>query len=96
MPPVDGWDEMIDLARSVGWCGNAGMGPVPLSALEIGAWCVGTGETLTHWEFTTLCEMSAAYVGGSYAPQAPWQPTVVKMALATASFSAGSINKAST
>lgn len=78
---------MIVLARGLGWCGNTGMGPVPLSALEIGAWCAGTGETLTHWQFATLCEMSAAYVGGSYATEAPWQPTVVKMALATAAFS---------
>lgn len=87
LPELDGGEELIALAQGVGWCGHGGMGPVPLSALELAAWCDGTGETLTQWEFATVLKLSRAYVAGTQAKAAPWQPVVVKMALASAAFS---------
>lgn len=88
MPPLDAGEDMIALARAVGWCGHTGMGLVPITAQEVMAWCVGTGEALTHWQFDVLLRLSAAYVAGWRSETAPWQPTVVKMALATAGFGA--------
>lgn len=88
LPPLNGGEELIALAQGLGWCGHGGMGPVPMSALELTACCAGTGECLTQWEFATVLKMSRAYVTGTQAKAAPWQPTVVKMALATAGFSA--------
>lgn len=86
LPPLDGGEYMISLAQQMGWCGHGGMGPVPLSALEVSAWCDGTGEDLTQWEFATILKLSRAYVGGTQAKLAPWEPMVVKMALASAAF----------
>ena len=88
LPELDGGEDLIALAQGVGWCGQGGMGPVPLSALELTAWCDGTGEQLTQWEFATLLKLSRAYVAGVHAKEAPWQPVIVKMALASAAFSA--------
>ena len=87
LPDLHGGEELIALAQGLGWCGQGGMGPVPLSALELTAWCEGTGERLTQWEFATVLKMSRAYVAGTQAKDAPWQPMLVKMALASASFS---------
>lgn len=90
LPDLEGGEELIALAQSLGWCGHGGMGPVPLSALELQAWCAGTGESLTQWEFATVLKLSRAYVAGAGSKDAPWQPVVVKMALASAAFAAAS------
>ena len=89
MPDLDGGEDLIAFAQGLGWCGQGGMGPVPLSALELTAWCDGTGEQLTQWEFATLLKLSRAYVAGVHAKDAPWQPVIVKMALASAAFGSG-------
>lgn len=91
MPELEGGEDLIALAQGIGWCGQGGMGPVPLSALELTAWCDGTGEQLTQWEFATLLKLSRAYVAGVHAKEAPWQPVVVKMALASAAFGTATI-----
>lgn len=88
MPDAGGGEALIETAQALGWCEHRDMGPVPLTAQEIRAWCAGTGERLTHWEFATLREMSEAYVNGSRGKSAPYQPTVISMGLATASFMA--------
>lgn len=93
LPELRGGEELIALAQGLGWCGQGGMGPVPLSALELTAWCEGTGEHLTQWEFATVLKMSRAYVAGTQAKAAPWQPMLVKMALASASFSVSSLRQ---
>lgn len=89
LPEIDADQYLIEAAEAVGWCQFGSAGLVPLTAQELSAWCAGTGEALTQWEFATLLRMSRAYVNGSYAKVAPYQPMIVRMALATASFSGG-------
>lgn len=86
LPPLDGGDELVELAHDAGWCGYGANGPVPMAAAELAAWCNGTGERLSQWEFAMVLNMSRAYVAGVHAARAPWQPTAIRMALATAGF----------
>lgn len=84
MPEVD--HPVIEALDELGWCENGGTGPAPLSAAEVMAWCEGMGESLTPWEFRMVRRMSEAFCGGLQAERAPYKPTTLRMALATASF----------
>lgn len=84
MPDAD--HPVIEALDEIGWCENGGTGPAPLSAAEVMAWCEGMGERLTPWEFRMIRCMSEAFCGGLQAERAPYKPTALRMALATASF----------
>lgn len=86
MPEVD--HPVMETLAEMGWVEATPMGPAPLSAREILAWCEGMGDRPTPWEFSLIRRMSEAFCGGLQAERAPYQPTVMRMALATASFSA--------
>ena len=88
MPFPDVDHPLVDVAASLGWCMSGGMGPAPLTAGEVMAWCEGMGESLTPWEFDMVRRMSLAFVVGSQAARAPYQPMIVRMGLATAAVSA--------
>ncbi|WP_462387293.1 hypothetical protein [Acidovorax sp. Q11] len=53
---------LLDYLQRMGVYGHGAMGPVPLSALEIRAWCEGSGIGLQPWEFEALRAASRAYV----------------------------------
>lgn len=53
---------LLDYLRRIGIYGYGAMGPVPLSALEIRAWCEGSGIELQPWEFEALRTASRAYI----------------------------------
>jgi hypothetical protein len=80
VPAVD--HHLIEVMQSLGWVADR----APLTAVEIGAWADGTGESLTPWEFETIRAMSRAFVAGLRAKDAPYEPMIVKMAVATAAF----------
>ena len=84
MPDVD--HSVIETVADIGWCESGGIAPVPLSATEIAAWCDGMGEHLTPWEFSMVRRMSASFCAGLQSERAPYQPVVVRMALASAGF----------
>lgn len=84
IPMPDADHQLIDVLAEMGWCQSGGWGPIPLSATEIAAWCDGMGEALTPWEFSMIRRMSAAFVSGSNAECAPYQPMIVRMAMVTA------------
>lgn len=50
---------------------SAGMGPAPLSALEIQAWQRGAGIDLMPWEFLALRKLSRAYCGQLHDAETP-------------------------
>lgn len=81
VPVVD--HHLIEAMQSLGWVGASA---TPLPAVEVKAWADGTGETLTPWEFETIRAMSRAFVAGMRAKEAPYEPMIVKMAVATAAF----------
>lgn len=80
VPDID--HDLIWAMQSLGWAADA----AALSAVEVKAWADCTGETLTPWEFETLRGMSRAFVAGVRSDTAPYEPMVVKMAVATAIF----------
>lgn len=53
---------LLDYLQRMGVYGHGAMGPVPLSSLEIRAWCDGSGIELQPWEFEALRAASRAYV----------------------------------
>jgi hypothetical protein len=54
---------LLDYLQRLGVYVYGAMGPVPLSAAEIRAWCEGSGIALRPWEFEALRAASRAYVG---------------------------------
>lgn len=46
----------------LGWCGAAGMGIAPLSAVEVLAWAALTDTQMQPWEYRALRSASVAYV----------------------------------
>ena len=54
-------DELIPLFMDAGPRMAGGMGATALNAQELCAWCLGTGNALTPWEFATVLAMSRAY-----------------------------------
>lgn len=87
VPMPDADHPILEMIAEIGWCETGGFGAAPLSASEIMAWSMGMGESLTPWEFSMVRRMSEAFCGGLRAERAPYRPTVVRMALATAGFS---------
>lgn len=53
---------LLDYLQRIGVYGYGAMGPVPLSSVEIRAWCEGSGIELLSWEFEALRAASRAYV----------------------------------
>lgn len=59
---------LLAYLQRMGFHGFGAMGPVPLSALEIRAWCDGAGVVLQHWEFEALLGASRAYINARLGP----------------------------
>lgn len=89
IPLPDADHHLIGIMGDVGWCTIGGWGPSAITATEVMAWSQGMGESLTPWEFGMVRRMSAAFVAGSQADRAPYQPVIVRMALASAAFRMG-------
>lgn len=64
MPPNPA-THITDRLVEMGLSEAAGMGVVPLSWREIGAWCERTGIDLPPWESRLMRRLSADYVGES-------------------------------
>lgn len=65
----------------IGITGAGGMGPRPLTWLEIDAWSHGTAVELSPWEFRLIRHLSIAYLGElgkaeSENHPAPWRGVV--------------------
>lgn len=63
MPDVGESGFVVAYWQDVGMVLSGGMGPVPLTASELTAWQRGIGIELMPWEFSTILEMSRAYLG---------------------------------
>lgn len=64
MPPVDECVAyLVQYWQALGMIQSGGMGSAALSATEIAAWQDAACVTLSPWEFSTLREMSRAYIG---------------------------------
>lgn len=77
-------DYLISMVQEIGWCLSGGMGAVPLTASEIQSWCEMMDEELSPWEFRVIRRMSSAYVSGTNASEAPYEPVTVMIGLASA------------
>lgn len=53
---------LIGLLQEAGLMSSVGMGPFPISWVEIDAWLRVTGLELSTWEVTTLKRLSEEYV----------------------------------
>lgn len=73
LPPLSA-RYLLDWLSDLGFVSAGGMGPAPLSALEMQAWCQMTNTALQPWEFDALRAASRAYCAQSVAkdPFAPW------------------------
>lgn len=47
--------------QDAGLCLRGGMGPAPITAAELLAWCAGVGRKLAAWEFGAILAASRAY-----------------------------------
>ena len=74
MPELPGAEHMLNHLWSAGPCMAGGMGPSPLSHVEIRAWQDNTGNLLNGWEADTLHGLSAAYTVELEAAKAPGRP----------------------
>ena len=83
-PDIDDRGDLIDTMQDIGWGLSTGMGASQLPSHEIKAWAEMSGEDLTPWEFRVIRRMSSAYVSGMSAEAAPYEPVMVKIALASA------------
>lgn len=69
MPDPGPAGYMIEHLMDAGPALHTGMGPVPLSWVEIESWQRGAGIALTPWEAQTMRRMSLAYVSEQHAAQ---------------------------
>lgn len=58
---VEGY--LLAACQQIGWVMGGGMGPSPLTYLEIRAYCEGRGIS-NQWEFDAIRNMSIAYIRG--------------------------------
>lgn len=87
LPPAD--HEILDLMDEIGWYTVTCNGPAPLPATEILAWCEGMDTSLTPWEFSMVRRLSTAFCNGIAASEAPYEPLIIRMGLATVAFQEG-------
>jgi len=69
MPDVGDAAYLIAYWQELGMVELGGMGPIPLSAKEVCAWCDGSGVALCSWEFKIIREMSRAYLSQAHDSQ---------------------------
>lgn len=69
MPDVGSAAYLISYWQELGMVELGGMGPIPLSANEVCAWCAGSGVVLDAWEFRSIREMSRAYLSQAHDSQ---------------------------
>lgn len=62
LPDVSCGLYLIDYLFDAGPVEHSGMGPVPLSNLELQAWMDGSGTPLEPWEFTLIRSLSKSYL----------------------------------
>lgn len=74
LPPLAGGEHLVGYLLDAGPLSHGGMGPVPLSHLDIQAWQCNTGIELTAWEARTLRDLSREYVAQLQASAAPDEP----------------------
>ena len=70
---------LLETLMEAGPTSTAGMGPVPLTWADIGAWEHSTGVELQPWESRLVRILSAEYLAQAQASEkfdcpAPWQP----------------------
>ena len=53
---------LISYWRDIGICNSGAMGPVPLTCHDLNAWQTGVGVELEAWEFSTILDLSRAYL----------------------------------
>lgn len=58
----------------IGPVSSGGMGPAPITHMEIRAWQENTGIDLSSWEARTLRDLSGAYLGQSSQSEDPSCP----------------------
>lgn len=80
MPPNPA-PHITDRLIEIGLTQAAGMGAVPLSWLEINAWCERTAVDLDPWEARLIRRLSAAYLAESHVADdencpPPWKAPV--------------------
>ena len=66
--------HLLDYLFEVGPVLSGGMGPAPLSNLELAAWCDLTGIPLTPWEARTLRALSRDYLAEMHDAEDPSRP----------------------
>lgn len=76
--------EVAHVLHECGMARNSGMGPCPISASELRDWIWGTGADLPQWAFALVLKASRSFVTGCGADEPPYQPTLTRMALASA------------
>lgn len=74
LPPLTAGQHLVGYLLEAGPLAYGGMGPVPLSHLDIRAWQVNTGVELMAWEARTLRDLSRDYVVQLQASAAPDEP----------------------
>lgn len=74
MPDVGAAAYLVDYWHDVGLVSVGGMGPAPLTSVELMAWQEGRGFHLQPWEFHILREMSRAYLAQAHASEKPECP----------------------
>jgi len=62
LPDLETVEYLAAWWQDIGMVESGGMGQIPLSSGEVIAWATGTGRHLTPWEFSTLRQMSRAYL----------------------------------
>ncbi|MGG5810942.1 phage tail assembly chaperone [Falsiroseomonas sp. CW058] len=64
-----GTERLYDIFAQLSAGRSYGMsGPMPLSSLEIQAWCSLTGQRLDGWELTAIRRLDAAWIKASNKP----------------------------
>jgi len=85
MPPNPA-PHITDRLIEIGLTQAAGMGAVPLSWLEINAWCHRTAVDLEPWEARLIRELSKVYLAEGRAAESetcppPWRAPVTRREL---------------
>lgn len=87
--PPNPMPHIVNRLVEIGLTGSTGMGPVPLSWLELDAWCRRTNVDLIPWEARLIRELSSAYIAEGRRAEsencpAPWRAAVSRRELEAA------------
>lgn len=81
LPDLDCGTHLIDYLFEIGPAAVGGMGPAPVSHMEIQAWQANTGIGLGAWEARLLRRLSSDYVDESFHAQKADRPAPVAPAV---------------